>query len=352
LVPTWITKKWLSILSSELPTVAFHASMQHAFGKGALINLLRQFAKLHKDRQQISVGFIGYPNVGKSSIVNTLRKKKVCKTAPLAGETKVWQYVMLMRRIYMIDCPGVVYPQGDTETQLILKGVVRVENVKDPENHVQGVLDRVKTDHLKKTYGIDDWSDPEDFMTKVALKGGKLIKGGEPDMPTVAKMVLNDFQRGKLPYYVKPDGADGEEEGKDDQLPINETTTDEAVSSVGDGESTVGEDAPSDEEGSLTDVDSTCSGLSDISGVSDLDLDLPEEEEPAAAPAVEKRRGRGRRAGKKHSEKPAKSSHPSLKAVESNESGVVEFGMKEEGQKAQNTWRKKLKKKRLVKHQV
>lgn len=38
---------------------------------------------------QISVGFIGYPNVGKSSIVNTLRKKKVCKTAPIAGETKV-----------------------------------------------------------------------------------------------------------------------------------------------------------------------------------------------------------------------------------------------------------------------
>ncbi|KIH42987.1 hypothetical protein ANCDUO_27021, partial [Ancylostoma duodenale] len=72
---------------------------------------------------KISVGFIGYPNVGKSSIVNTLRKKKVCKTAPIAGETKVWQYVMLMRRIYMIDCPGVVYPQGDSETQIILKGV-------------------------------------------------------------------------------------------------------------------------------------------------------------------------------------------------------------------------------------
>lgn len=53
---------------------------------------------------------------------------------------------------------------------------VRVENVKDPENHVQGVLDRVKAEHLKKTYGIDDWTDPEDFMTKVALKGGKLIK--------------------------------------------------------------------------------------------------------------------------------------------------------------------------------
>ena len=45
--------------------------------QGSLINLLRQFAKLHSDKKQISVGFIGYPNVGKSSIINTLKKKKV-----------------------------------------------------------------------------------------------------------------------------------------------------------------------------------------------------------------------------------------------------------------------------------
>ncbi len=44
------------------------------------------------------------------------------------------------------------------------------------------------------------------------------FQGGEPDIPTVAKMVLNDFQRGKLPYYVKPEGADTTEEGKDDQV--------------------------------------------------------------------------------------------------------------------------------------
>ena len=45
--------------------------------------------QLHSDKQQISIGFIGYPNVGKSSIINTLRADKVCKTAPIPGETKV-----------------------------------------------------------------------------------------------------------------------------------------------------------------------------------------------------------------------------------------------------------------------
>lgn len=89
LVPTWATAKWVRILSQEYPTLAFHASVNNSFGKGALIQLLRQFSKLHSDKKQISVGFIGYPNTGKSSIINTLRKKKVCDVAPIPGETKV-----------------------------------------------------------------------------------------------------------------------------------------------------------------------------------------------------------------------------------------------------------------------
>ena len=55
---------------------------------------------------QISVGMIGYPNTGKSSVINALRSKKVCNVAPIAGETKVWQYITLMKKIYLIDCPG------------------------------------------------------------------------------------------------------------------------------------------------------------------------------------------------------------------------------------------------------
>ncbi len=64
LVPNWVAKRWIGELSAVRPTIAFHASMTHAFGKGALISLLRQFGKLHSDKKQISVGVIGYPNVG------------------------------------------------------------------------------------------------------------------------------------------------------------------------------------------------------------------------------------------------------------------------------------------------
>lgn len=206
LVPNWVTQRWVAILSAEYPTVAFHASLTHPFGKGSLINLLRQFAKLHIDKKQISVGLIGYPNTGKSSIINTLRSKKVCKVAPIAGETKVWQYITLMRRIFLIDCPGIVYPSAETDTEKVLKGVVRVELVQNPEDYIEEVIKRVRKEYLTKTYKIDGWNTATEFLEKMAARTGKLLKKGEPDVNQVARMVLNDWQRGKLPFYVAPEG--------------------------------------------------------------------------------------------------------------------------------------------------
>ncbi|XP_029927812.1 nucleolar GTP-binding protein 2 [Myripristis murdjan] len=218
LIPTWVTKRWVAVLSKEYPTLAFHASLTNSFGKGSLIQLLRQFGKLHTDKKQISVGFIGYPNVGKSSVINTLRSKKVCNVAPLAGETKVWQYITLMRRIFLIDCPGVVYPSEDSESDIVLKGVVQVEKIRNPEEHIGAVLERAKPEYIQKTYRVPTWSSAEDFLEKLAFRTGKLLKGGEPDLTTVSKMVLNDWQRGRIPFFVKPPGPEGDQEDKE-QLP-------------------------------------------------------------------------------------------------------------------------------------
>ena len=178
-----------------------------------MIQLLRQFSSLHSDRKQISVGMIGYPNTGKSSIINTLRKKKVCTVAPIPGETKVWQYVTLMKRIYLIDCPGVVPPsQHDTEEDILLRGVCRVENVENPKQYIPAVLRRVQPRHLERTYGIKNPTDSIDFLSRLARKGGRLLKGGEPDLDGVAKMVINDFLRGKTPWFTPPPKGDGDDE--------------------------------------------------------------------------------------------------------------------------------------------
>ncbi|KAF8583490.1 NGP1NT-domain-containing protein [Ramaria rubella] len=216
LVPAWVTARYIAHLKPQFPTLAFHASPNHSFGKGSLIALLRQFSTLHSDKKQISVGLIGYPNVGKSSVINTLKKSKVCTVAPVPGETKVWQYITLTRRIYLIDCPGIVPSSAasDSTTSTVLKGVVRVEALSSPSEHIPTLLERVRPVYLSRTYGIpfqevDDPSkkaqwDPEEFLDKLARVKGRLLKGGEPDLEGVAKIVLSDWVRGRIPFFVEP----------------------------------------------------------------------------------------------------------------------------------------------------
>ncbi|MED6143525.1 Nuclear/nucleolar GTPase 2 [Stylosanthes scabra] len=192
LVPAWATKGWLRVLSKEYPTLAFHASINKSFGKGSLLSVLRQFSRLKSDKQAISVGFVGYPNVGKSSVINTLRTKNVCK---------------------------------DSETDVVLKGVVRVTNLQDAADHIGEVLKRVKKEHLERAYRIKEWVDENDFLLQLCKSTGKLLKGGEPDLMTAAKMILHDWQRGKIPFFVPPPRIDDLPEETD----VNGVDIDEAV---------------------------------------------------------------------------------------------------------------------------
>ena len=118
-----------------------------------------------------------------------------------------------MKRIYLIDCPGVVPPsQGDNEEDILLRGVVRVENVENPAQYIQAVLKRTQTKHIERTYDIkasEYNNDPIEFLSILARKGGRLLKGGEADVDGVAKMVLNDFLRGKIPWFSPPPGKEG-----------------------------------------------------------------------------------------------------------------------------------------------
>ncbi|KAI1271263.1 nucleolar GTP-binding protein 2 [Xylaria sp. FL0933] len=224
LIPTSVAAAWIRHLSKDVPTLGFHASIKNSFGKGQLISLLRQFSSLHKERKQISCGLIGYPNVGKSSIINAVKGKKVATVAPVPGETKVWQFLTLMKRIYLIDCPGIVPPNAhDTPTDILLRGVVRIEKVDNPEQYIAPMMAKVKRSHLERTYEVSGWKDDHEFLEMLGRKGGRLLRQGEVDLDGVAKMVLTDFIRGKIPWFTPAPKAEGEDktsviEGREGRL--------------------------------------------------------------------------------------------------------------------------------------
>lgn len=199
-----------------------------------------------QDKRQISVGVIGFPNVGKSSVINVLMGTKCCKAAPVPGETKVWQYIALTKRISLIDCPGIVYHNGeDSDVDTVLKGVVRAERLENPVDYIAPILSRVKVEYIQKQYELPGWkpnaitedgfmqlTDGNDdgegesgkgsttaivhrsaaqaaafvevipshitFLTQLAVKMGKLLKGNEADLRRVAVIVINDWQRVSL----------------------------------------------------------------------------------------------------------------------------------------------------------
>lgn len=146
----------------------------------------------------------------------------MCTVAPIPGETKIWQYITLMKRIYLIDCPGVVpLSAKDSDTDTVLKGVVRVENLETPAEHIPALLKRVRPEYIERTYGLEHreggWEGETGatiMLSAIAKKSGKLLKGGEPDQEAAAKMVLNDWIRGKIPFFVPPPAKaqDGAEE--------------------------------------------------------------------------------------------------------------------------------------------
>ena len=123
---------------------------------------------------------------------------------------KVWQYITLTRKIYLIDCPGIVPASAqDTQTAKVLKGVVRVEALSTPSEHIPVLMSRVKPVYLARTYNLEvpepgEPFDPEEVLDKLARMKGRLLKGGEPDLDGVAKILLSDWVRGKIPYFVPP----------------------------------------------------------------------------------------------------------------------------------------------------
>ena len=208
---------WLRYLRHSTPTLPFKSASSHQrtnLSSSTAPALLRLLKAYKPTAQSITVGIVGYPNVGKSSLINSLKRSKVCAVAAQPGHTKELQTVQLERGLRIIDSPGVVFdaddfddgkaPASAARSNILLRNVVKVEDVPDPVALVGEILARTDSTTVKKLYAVEDFASPLEFLTMLALLTGRLLKGGTPDVLAAARQVLTDWNHQKIPYFSVP----------------------------------------------------------------------------------------------------------------------------------------------------
>lgn len=215
LVPRENAQEWLRHLRHSTPTLPFRStsSNQRSNLSSATAPALLRLLKSYKpSARSVTVGVVGFPNVGKSSLINSLKRSKVCAVAAQAGHTKELQTVQLERGIRVIDSPGVIFDEGDHEGgasqrqrgSVLLRNVVKVEDIQDPIAVVEEILARTEHEVLRKIYNLPQFSSTLEFLTMHALSSGRLLKGGTPDILAAARQILMDWNHQKIPYFSIP----------------------------------------------------------------------------------------------------------------------------------------------------
>ena len=199
------TDKWLEELNRETLTI----KLDSLNGTGNINKISDAIDTLLKNknltrRYPIRAMVMGIPNVGKSTLLNNLAKRRALNVGDRPGVTKNMQYLKANDKMLLLDNPGTLWPKFESDEQahlLALIGSIKDEILPIPNIAIYG-LDKIKELYpnlLKERYKLDniDLSNNEIFL-EIGRKRGCLIKGGDIDLDKVYDLFLKEIRSGKI----------------------------------------------------------------------------------------------------------------------------------------------------------
>ncbi|EGV60987.1 nuclear GTP-binding protein nug1 [Yamadazyma tenuis] len=243
LIPTDVLNQWVTFLKSMFPTIPVKASpstSSTSFNKNltltstanSLLQALKAYATKANLKRSLIVGVIGYPNVGKSSIINALTNRhtnnsKACPVGNQAGVTTSLREVKIDNKLKVLDSPGIVFPdeifnkkqsKSAQEAKLALLSALPPKQIIDPIAPLNMLLKKFSknaemAEGLKNYYNLpslpaNDFNEfSKQFLIHIARTKGRLGKGGVPNLESAALAVLNDWRDGRIVGWVLPSNS-------------------------------------------------------------------------------------------------------------------------------------------------
>lgn len=213
---------------------------------------------------RVMVGFVGYPNVGKSSTINALVGQKKTGVTSTPGKTKHFQTLIISEKLMLCDCPGLVFPSfTSSRSEMVAAGVLPVDRMTDHRGPIQVVANKVPRAVLESTYGFTlpapkPYENPNrpptaaELLRAYAMSRGQVASSGLPDETRASRTILKDYLSGKLLFcYAPPNveqegfsqrvGASHEDDEDDEFDEEDEESEDEESGSGGEEEEEDGE---------------------------------------------------------------------------------------------------------------
>lgn len=204
------TKRWIDHFNKQgIKVVEFNSITDKKTDKIYKIcreQLAEKFERNQtKDIQNdmIQVMVVGIPNVGKSTFINNVSKRRGTKVGNRPGVTRINQWIKTDSNLLLLDTPGVLWPRLDTPDKgqsLAFTGAIKDETleIEDLTFNLLKVINKKDKSLLKNRYGVDTDKEIIEIMDEIALKTGAITKGKDIDYHKVSLLILDDFRKVRI----------------------------------------------------------------------------------------------------------------------------------------------------------